>query len=72
MLNEIAAAFRLLAVHRDIGHFRKDLTSFPVKFWSVFWYLFVYDPAAAPIAIVRVLHGRRDVEAILRRNLGTS
>jgi hypothetical protein len=34
---------------------RRDLTSLPVKFWSVFSYLIVYDPAAGPIAIVRVL-----------------
>jgi plasmid stabilization system protein ParE len=67
VLQEIAAAFRLLVLHPDIGHFRQDLTSLPVKFWSVFSYLIVYDPAARPVAIVRVLHGRRDVETILGR-----
>ena len=65
VLQEISAAFRLLASHPDAGHQRKDLTPLPVKFWPVFSYLVVYDPAAHPLAIVRVLHGRRDVEAIL-------
>jgi toxin ParE1/3/4 len=65
VLQEIRAAFRLLALHPDAGHLRRDLTSLPVKFWPVFSYLVVYDPAARPIAIVRVLHGWRDVEAIL-------
>jgi plasmid stabilization system protein ParE len=65
VLQQITIAFRLLASHPEAGHFRRDLTSLPVKFWSVFSYLIVYDPAAKPIAIVRVLHGRRDVQAIL-------
>jgi plasmid stabilization system protein ParE len=65
VLQEIAAAFRLLASHPEAGHFRRDLTPLPVKFWSVFSYLIVYDPAARPIAIVRVLGGRQDVRAIL-------
>jgi len=67
VLQEITAALRLLASHPEAGHFRRDLTPLPVKFWSVFSYLIVYDPAARPIAIVRVLHGRRDVRAILNR-----
>jgi toxin ParE1/3/4 len=46
VLQEIAAAFRLLASHPEAGHFRGDLTSLPVKFWPVFSYLIVYDPAA--------------------------
>jgi toxin ParE1/3/4 len=65
VLQEIRAAFRLLASHPDAGHRRQDLTSLPVKFWPVFSYLVVYDPVARPIAIVRVLHGPRDVETIL-------
>jgi toxin ParE1/3/4 len=69
VLHEVTAAFHLLASHPDAGHFRKDLTLLPVKFWPVFSYLVVYDPAARPLAIVRVLHGRQDVEAILGRDV---
>jgi plasmid stabilization system protein ParE len=36
-----------------------------VRFWAVFSYLIVYDPAKKPIEIVRVLHGKRDVKEIL-------
>ncbi len=67
VLEEIAAAFRLLVAHPEAGHSRRDLTPLPVKFWPVFLYLIVYDPAARPLAIVRVLHVRRDVAAILSR-----
>jgi toxin ParE1/3/4 len=67
VLQEIAAAFRLLASRPEAGHLRQDLTPLPVKFWSVFSYLIVYDPAARPIAIVRVLYGTRDVQDILNR-----
>jgi antitoxin ParD1/3/4/toxin ParE1/3/4 len=65
VLHEITAAFRLLASHPDAGHFRRDLTPLAVKFWPVFSYLIIYDPVARPLAIVRVLHGRQDVAAIL-------
>ena len=67
VLQEIAAAFRLLASRPNAGHFRRDLTPLPVKFWPVFSYLIVYDPDARPLAIVRVLHGRQDIAAILGR-----
>jgi plasmid stabilization system protein ParE len=67
VLQEISEPFRLLASHPGAGHLRQDLTSLPVKLWSVFSYLIVYDPAARPLAILRVLHVRRDVEAILSR-----
>ncbi len=63
----MTAAFRLLAAQPEAGDFRRDLTPLPVKFWPVFSYLIVYDPAAQPLAIVRVLHGRRNVAAILSR-----
>src|SRR5258708_38405792 len=56
---------RLLASHPYAGHLRRDLTPLPVKFWSVFSYLIVYDPAAKPLAIARVFHGRRGGRTIL-------
>jgi antitoxin ParD1/3/4/toxin ParE1/3/4 len=65
VLKEFAAAFRFLAARPEAGHRRQDLTSLSVKFWPVFSYLLVYDSAAKPLAIVRVLSGRRNIEAIL-------
>ena len=66
-MQEITAGFRLLASHPEAGYVRQDLTPLPIKFWPV--YLVVYDPVARPLAIVRVLHGRQNVAAILRRGV---
>ena len=48
-----------------IGHRREDLTPEDFRFWSVYDYLIVYDPSTNPLAVVRVLHGRRDVRSEL-------
>jgi len=49
-----------------IGHTRQDLTDRPVKFWSVYSYLIVYDSESRPLTVVAVLHGARDVEPLLK------
>lgn len=59
-------AFELLAERPGVGHTRDDLTERPVKFWPVYSYLIVYDPANTPTRIIAVLHGARDVEKLLR------
>lgn len=59
-------AFVLLASRPGIGHTREDLTDRPLKFWSVYSYLVVYDPSGDPLTIVAVLHGARDVAEILK------
>lgn len=59
-------AFGLLASRPGVGHARDDLTDRPLKFWSVYSYLVVYEPAADPVTIVAVLHGARDVARILK------
>jgi toxin ParE1/3/4 len=56
-----------LAESPGIGHTRQDLTDRPLKFWSVFSYLVVYDPESRPLTIIAVLHGARDVEKLLKR-----
>ena len=51
------------------GRLRADLTQRPVRFWSVqpyYKYIIVYDPVTKPIQIIRVLHGARDLQALLR------
>ena len=60
-------AFELLAENPGIGHTRQDLTDRPLRFWSVFSYLVVYDPSSRPLSIVAVLHGARDVELLLKK-----
>ena len=57
--------FELLAKNPDVGHYREDLTSRPVRFFPVYSYLVVYLDGTSPLQIVRVLGGSQDVETIL-------
>lgn len=59
-------SYEQLARMPEMGHTREDLTDRPLKFWSVYSYLVVYDPASDPLQIIAVLHGARDVERVLR------
>jgi toxin ParE1/3/4 len=55
-----------LAGNPGAGHWRKNLTDAAVKFFPVYSYLIVYRPDTKPLQVVSVLHGRRDVEQILK------
>ena len=68
MTSGIVRAMRLLAERPELGHFQRDLTSDPVRFWQVYDFMIVYDHASRPIGVARVLHSRRDVAAILARD----
>jgi antitoxin ParD1/3/4 len=63
---EIRNAVNLLAENPEIGHFRRDLTSKPVRFWPVRSYLIIYDPATRPLEVVRILSGYRDLAEMLK------
>lgn len=58
-----------LAQSPGAGHWRKDLTDEDVKFFPVYSYLVVYRPDTKPLQIVSILHGRRDVEQLLKSRL---
>ena len=59
-------AFRQLAQFPRQGHLRRDVkTSEPVLFGPVGSYVVVYKPEPKPIVIVRVIHGARDLDALL-------
>jgi plasmid stabilization system protein ParE len=63
---ELLAACQRIADKPGMGHWRRDLTDKPVRFFTVRkTYLIVYDPASEPLAVIRVLHGARDVSAQL-------
>jgi plasmid stabilization system protein ParE len=50
------------------GRTRKEITQLPLRFWTVQAfpnYIIVYDPQSNPLQIIRILHGSRDVLAIL-------
>ena len=55
-----------LAANPGAGHWRKNLTDAAVKFFPVYSYLIVYRPDTKPLQVVSILHGRRDVEQILK------
>jgi plasmid stabilization system protein ParE len=66
---EIRSACALLAQGPLQGHQRRDLTPLPVRFWTLPKYpnyMVVYDPHARPLAILRVLHGMRDLKQLLK------
>jgi plasmid stabilization system protein ParE len=65
--NAVLDACDMLAANPSFGHFRRDLTSLPVRFHAVMRnYLVVYDPESSPLMIIRVLHAARDVASILK------
>jgi plasmid stabilization system protein ParE len=64
----ILSACNRLANHPLIGSKRNEITLLPVRFWTVTRfpnYIIVYRPATKPLQIVAVLHGKRDIKAIL-------
>ena len=65
MVGEVVSAFHALAKMPGIGHLRSDLSEEPLRFWTVRKYLIIYRSETAPLEIVRVLHGARDVQAII-------
>ena len=66
---ELHAAMRRLGEMPGIGHPRHDLADEPLCFFSVHNFLVIFRPETRPIQVVRVLHGARDVHAILESNL---
>ena len=70
---EIVATCGRLAKHPRIGTKRQDITALPVRFWTVTKfpnYVIVYRPDTAPLQVVAVLHGKRDLKEILERRGG--
>lgn len=52
------------------GHTRPDLTPRPLRFWTLSRYpnyTVVYRPETAPLQIVAVLHGKRNIRHILKQ-----
>ena len=52
------------------GHSRPDLTSRSLRFWTLTRYpnyTVVYRPETAPLQVVAVLHGKRNIQRILKQ-----
>ena len=58
---------RLMAQHPKLGQGRKDRVEPSIRFWPVAAYLIVYQAVRTPIEILAVVHGARDVPAIVNR-----
>lgn len=57
-----------LARYPLLGSKRAEITSLPVRFWVVSRYsnyVIVYRPETKPLRIVAILHGKRDIKALL-------
>jgi toxin ParE1/3/4 len=66
-VTEAMRAATMLARRPLLGRQRPDLLPAPFRFWSMrgFPYLLVYDSAADPPQIVRVVHMARDLGTLL-------
>lgn len=64
-LEKLRGEMERIAASPGIGHLREDLTVEAVLFWPVGRYLIVYRVEKGSPEIIRVLHGARDVAAIL-------
>ncbi len=64
----ILSACGSLARRPLLGSKRSEVTSLPVRFWTVARFpnfIVVYRPGTKPLQVVAVLHGKRNMKAIL-------
>ncbi|MGD0567680.1 MAG: type II toxin-antitoxin system RelE/ParE family toxin [Candidatus Sulfotelmatobacter sp.] len=67
---EIIAACHRLAKHPRMGTKRQDVTMLPVRFWTIMKfpnYVIVYRPETAPLQVVAILHGKRNLKDVLEK-----
>lgn len=70
VLDEIYQAITSLVRFPHTGYSRPDLTSQPLRFQIVRDYVIAYAPDEKPLAVIAILHGRRNprvLAAILNR-----
>jgi plasmid stabilization system protein ParE len=65
VLDNLFTAFEQLAEWPGQGHFRSEVTDRKVRFWPVGSYLVVYRDNSTPLQIAAILHGARDIPAVL-------
>ncbi|MGD0521140.1 MAG: type II toxin-antitoxin system RelE/ParE family toxin [Terracidiphilus sp.] len=65
----ILSACNSLARRPMLGSKRSEITSLPIRFWTVTRFpnfIVVYRPDTKPLQVVAVLHGKRNIKAILK------
>jgi hypothetical protein len=53
-----------------MGAKRQDITLLPVRFWTITKfpnYVIVYRPETAPLQVIAVLHGKRDLKRLFEK-----
>lgn len=60
-LARIHDACERLAEMPGIGHYREDLVDRNYRFWTVDSYLIVYRWQSAPLQIISIVHGARNL-----------
>lgn len=58
--------FRFLGENPGAGHYRRDLTTRPLRFFPVYSYLVVYMADVEPVEIARIVSSTRDLKDILK------
>jgi plasmid stabilization system protein ParE len=64
----VLAACSSLARHPLLGSKRSEITSNPVRFWTVTRFpnfIVVYRPETKPLQVVAILHGKRNLNVLL-------
>jgi len=67
MMVRFVNAFRRLARRPELGHVREDCRIRQSRFWPVGAYLILHLATRTPIEILGVVHGARDVPALMNR-----
>jgi plasmid stabilization system protein ParE len=65
----ILGRLAFLADTPGAGHWRRDLTDKPVRFFPIYSYLIVYLPETKPMQVISILHGHRDLRRLLKNRL---
>ena len=65
VLRKLRETMRKVALRPGLGHLRDDLADETLRVWVVYSYIVIYRPDTRPIETVRVLHGARDLGALL-------
>jgi len=66
VVEKIVLEFDRLAENPGMGHRRDEVTRRPLLFWRVYSYLIVYHASKKGIRVARVIHGARDLRAVLK------
>jgi plasmid stabilization system protein ParE len=70
VLARLYDAFTRLAEAPGMGHCRLDLADARHRFWTVYSYVVAYRWDTAPLEIIAVVHGARQLEAFFQQRTG--